>query len=58
MLLIGAVGLCFGHALAAYLTSHGGRVTGWTGDLTAALRRTPPAKLAEYAALAACSVTA
>ncbi|GAA2554232.1 hypothetical protein GCM10010435_25850 [Winogradskya consettensis] len=55
MLLIGAVGLCFGHALAAYLTRRGGRPTGWWRDAGIVLRRTSPLRLLEYAAMAVCS---
>ncbi|WP_067499674.1 ATP-binding protein [Actinoplanes sp. TFC3] len=58
MLLIGAVGLCFGHALAAYLTRHNGSLAGWPRAVVAALRRTPRLRILEYAAMAACSAAA
>jgi signal transduction histidine kinase len=57
MLLIGAVGLCFGHAVMAFRQRHGSLFR-WPRHAVAALAATPRRRLAEYLALAVCSIAA
>ncbi|GAA1615124.1 ATP-binding protein [Actinoplanes couchii] len=57
VLLIGAVGLCCGHAVSVYRARHGS-LRGWWRQAATALRATPPERLFEYAGLALCSTVA
>ncbi|MFI5842568.1 ATP-binding protein [Catenuloplanes sp. NPDC051500] len=57
MLLIGAVGLCVGHAVSRFRTEHG-TLHGWWRHAGRSLARTPRIRLIEYAGLAVCSTAA
>jgi signal transduction histidine kinase len=57
ILLISAAGLRFGHAVTVRRRRHGGP-GGWPRQALSALAATPPWRLAEYAAVAVCSLAA